>query len=877
MCGSGYNYALMTLTSGTKLGPYEILAPLGAGGMGEVYRARDTRLGRDVAIKVLPEAFARDAERLRRFETEARVVAALDHPNILSIHDVGQHEGTPYLVSECLEGHSLRQELSAGALPLRRAVEYGTQIAQGLAAAHDKGIVHRDLKPENIFITRDGRVKILDFGLAKLVRPEAALGEGETLEAVPTSAGVVLGTVGYMSPEQVKGEVADARSDIFALGTILYEMFSGQRAFRRDTAAETMTAILKEDPAELSASTKPISAVLERVVRRCLEKKPLQRFQSARDLAFNLESLSGVSSTSAVSAVAAARQPRKWIVPLATGVLVAILIAGFVVRGGWRLSRRAGAVALPSYHQLTFERGLVYAARFAPDGRSIYYSANWNGQPVQLYSTVPDSPESRPLNVINSTLFAVSTSEMAISVGCRDRYIGNCQGTLAMVPVSGGSPREIADDTLSADWTADDSEMAVIRQVAAKYRVEFPRGRTIYESTHPLGYLRISPNAKAVAFAEFGTVDGDAGRVVAVDRVGKELIRSEIFISIEGLAWPPSGEEVWVGAASQAGWADAIHALSLSGKQRIVLRLPGMLRLHDVARDGRILLSRESWRSGLQFRGPGDAKERDLAWLDYADLRDISSDGEQIVFDDWGSAAGASDLAYLRKTDGSPAVKLGAWSSLVLSPDGSRIVASEATTATGGQHLVLLPTGVGETQKLNDIGLQQVSSMTWMPDGKAVCFAGDDGRGWRMYLQDLAGAPRAVTPAISVKPSHFESHLVSPDGKFVFARDVSGKGGLYPFAGGEFRSPPGWLPEDIWITWSADGRSAYLYHDEKTSAPVYRLDVASGRRQLVATLAPGDPAGVTSVYNVRMTPDGKSSAYSFARELSDLFLVEGVH
>jgi serine/threonine protein kinase len=185
MCGSGYNCALMTLTSGTKLGPYEILAPLGAGGMGEVYRARDTRLDRDVAIKVLPEAFARDAERLRRFETEARVVAALDHPNILSIHDIGQHEGTPYLVSECLEGHSLRQELSAGALPLRRAVEYGTQIAQGLAAAHDKGIVHRDLKPENIFITRDGRVKILDFGLAKLVKPEAAVGEGEKCQPLP--------------------------------------------------------------------------------------------------------------------------------------------------------------------------------------------------------------------------------------------------------------------------------------------------------------------------------------------------------------------------------------------------------------------------------------------------------------------------------------------------------------------------------------------------------------------------------------------------------------------------------------------------------------------------------------------------------------------
>jgi eukaryotic-like serine/threonine-protein kinase len=865
----------MALTSGTKIGPHEILAPLGAGGMGEVYRARDTRLGRDVAIKVLPEALARDAERLRRFETEARAVAALNHPNILSIHDIGTHDGAPYLVSECLEGQSLRQELSGGVLAVRRAVEYGIEIAQGLAAAHDKGIVHRDLKPENIFVTRDGRVKILDFGLAKLATPEAASGEGATLEAVPTSAGAVLGTVGYMSPEQVRGEPADARSDIFALGTILYEMLSGQRAFRRDTSAETMTAILKEDPPELSASGRPISPALERIVRRCLEKKPLQRFQSARDLAFNLEGLSGVSSTSAATAVAIAERdpPRKRVMQLAAGVL----LLGLVAAGSWMLGRRAGSVAPLSYHQLTFERGLIYAARFAPDGRSIDYSASWNGQPVQLYSTVPDSPESRPLNVINSTLFAVSTSEIAMSVGCRDRYIGNCQGTLATVPVSGGSPREIEADTLSADWTADGSELAVIRQVAEKYRVEFPRGKAIYESTHPLGYLRISPNAKVVAFAELLTVEGDAGCVIALDRSGKELIRSATFNSIEGLAWPASGEEVWVGATVHEGWADAIHGLSLSGQQRIILRLPGMLRLHDVSRDGRILLSRESWRSGLQVRGPGDAKERDLGWLDYAVLRDISDDGSQIVFDDWGSAAGASDLSYLRKTDGSPAVKLGAWSAPVLSPDGSRVFALEATSAIVAQRLVLLPTGVGETQALKYVGFQQFSSAGWMPDGKAVYFAADDGHGWRMYVQDLAGAPRAVTPAISVKPTHFESHLVSPDGKFVFARDLSGEGGLYPIAGGEFQSLRGWLPEDIWIGWSADGRSAYLYHDEKTSGPVYRLDVATGKRQPIATLAPGDPAGVTSILNVRMTPDGKASAYSFFRELSDLFLVEGVH
>jgi len=405
--------------------------------------------------------------------------------------------------------------------------------------------------------------------------------------------------------------------------------------------------------------------------------------------------------------------------------------------------------------------------------------------------------------------------------------------------------------------------------------VEFPRGKVIYESNRTLGYVRISHRANAVAFAEFLTSDGDAGRVVAVDRNGKELIRSALYISLEGLAWPPSGEEVWVGATETEGWADAIHALGVNGKQRIVLRLPGILRLHDISRDGRMLLAKESWRSGIQFRGPSDAKERDLSWLDYAVVRDISQDGGQVSFDDWGSASGATGLAYLRKTDGAPAIKLGQWGQPVLSPDGKQVLSFGATTLNL-LRFVLLPTGVGETRTLDSGVLQQASSMGWMPDGKAVYFAGDDGQGWRMYIQEIAGsAPHAVTPLISLKRNHFETHIVSSDGKLMFARDVNGKGQLYPIGGGEPRAIPGWLPEDLWVSWSADGRSAYIYDDDKIAAPVYRLDLNTGKRDLVATLAPSDVAGVTAIVNVRMTADGKSYAYSFSRELSDLFLVEG--
>jgi len=287
----------MPLTPGTKLGPYEILAPIGAGGMGEVYRAKDTRLAREVAVKILPPAFALDPERLRRFTSEAQAVAALNHPNILAIHDIGNEAGSQYLVMEFLDGESLRERLQAGALSIRKATEYAEQIAKGLAAAHDKGIVHRDLKPENIFVTRDGHVKILDFGLAKLTALEPKDANETLTRASATQPGVVLGTVGYMSPEQVRGQVADQRSDIFSFGSIFYEMLSGKRAFTGDSSVEVMSAILKEEPPPLTEALRTIPPALDRIVHHCLEKNPAERFQSARDVAFNIASLSDLSST----------------------------------------------------------------------------------------------------------------------------------------------------------------------------------------------------------------------------------------------------------------------------------------------------------------------------------------------------------------------------------------------------------------------------------------------------------------------------------------------------------------------------------------------------------------------------------------------------
>jgi serine/threonine protein kinase len=289
----------VTLTQGTKLGDYEVKSLLGSGGMGEVYRARDSRLGRDVAIKVLPSFLSADSERLRRFEQEARAAAALNHPNILAVFQMGTYEGAPYLVSELLEGETLREQIRRGRLSVRKAIDYGVQIARGLAAAHEKGIVHRDLKPENLFVTKDGRVKILDFGLAKLTQPQPGSEHDAPTLTEKTEEGVVMGTVGYMAPEQVRGQTADHRADIFAFGAILYEMLAGKRVFQKPTSADTMSAILNEDPPGISQVVTNIPPALQRVVHRCLEKNPEQRFQSASDLAFALDALSETSSSSA--------------------------------------------------------------------------------------------------------------------------------------------------------------------------------------------------------------------------------------------------------------------------------------------------------------------------------------------------------------------------------------------------------------------------------------------------------------------------------------------------------------------------------------------------------------------------------------------------
>ena len=532
----------MHLTTGTRLGPYEITAPLGAGGMGEVYRANDSRLGREVAVKILPASFADDAERLRRFEQEARAAGALNHPNILGVFDIGSHQGAPYIVSELLDGDTLRTRIGDSPLPHRKAIDYAAQIAKGLAAAHDKGIVHRDLKPDNVFVTRDGRVKILDFGLAKVTQAGVAV-EAETALAhagPQTGAGTVLGTVGYMSPEQVRGQAVDHRSDIFSFGVVLYEMLTGRRAFHGDSAVETMNAILKADPAPLGDQGQPLPPALDRIVLHCLEKNPEERFQSARDVAFDIEALSAVSSQVAAETPASNRW--RWLRPAA--------VAALAVAGGAALflaGRTTARSAAPTFQPLTFRHGSVSFARFAPDGRTIIYAANWEGGPLEIYSTQLGSPESRPLG-LRADLQAVSRNgEMAVLLDQPGR-----DSVLARVPIGGGAPREVLENVRSADWGPDGESLAVLRTEGGRDRLEFPIGRVLYKARGWLSNVSVSPEGDRVAFFEHPVAIDNRGDVVVVDLKGTRTTISSGWEDLFGAHWTPDGREVWFSASAGA-------------------------------------------------------------------------------------------------------------------------------------------------------------------------------------------------------------------------------------------------------------------------------------------------------------------------------------
>ena len=856
----------MRLSPGTRVGPHEVLDLLGAGGMGEVYRAKDLRLGREVAIKVLPANAVGNPDRLRRFEQEARAAGSLNHPNVVAIFEIGLHEGAPFVVSELLAGETLQDLLAGGPLPLRKVVDYATQISNGLAAAHDKGIVHRDLKPNNVFVTREGLVKLLDFGLAK-VRPELdrdPTGTEDTADG-NTAPGTVLGTAGYMSPEQIRGQVVDQRSDIFSLGAILYEMLAGRRAFHADAAVETMHAILKDDPPEITRSGLP--PALERIVRRCLEKRTGERFQSARDVAFALEAVS-LGSTTAVSPALRGAAFRHW--PWLAGAAalgVACLAAGY-------LTGARGRATLPTFTQVTFRRALLGAARFAPDGQTIVYSVRGAGAGFETYSARPGNPEPRLLGLPDGMVSAISpTGEIAYLLRRASGLV------LARAPLAGGEPRELAEDVEEADW-APDGTLAVTRSVKGSVRVEYPIGKVLYESPYALLSPSVSPRGDRVAFYESQEARG-TGAVVVVDREGKRTTLGHGFRSVrdaftsvkmQGLRWSPSGEEVWLTAKERAG-STALHALGLSGGRRVIARIPGAMVLRDVAPDGRVLLSRDLVRAETRGQAPGEKQERDLTWLDGSWVLDLSPDGRTLLFSEQGEAGGPDRAIYARGTDGSPAVRLGEGTGSALSPDGRWALSLDP------EHpgdIRLLPTGPGEPRSLRVLGLADCGAVTWLDGERLLVTATEPGHTWRVYVQPIAGGPpRPVTPEGSIFV--WSSKPVSPDGRSFFALSFGEGYRIYPVDGGDARPIAG-LDEnarEVPVRWSDDGRSIFVWRPGYPPS-LLRLDLAGGRRSPWLRLEPPDMTGVSWLPWALPTPDGRAYVYSYRRTLSDLYVVEGL-
>lgn len=863
----------MTLTTGTQLGPYEVLSLIGSGGMGEVYRARDSRLEREVAIKILPSKFSSDPDRLRRFEQEARAAGILNHPGIVAIYDIGTVDGTAYVVSELLSGETLRERLGGVALPVRKSIEFGLQIAHALAAAHEKGIIHRDLKPENIFITKDGRAKILDFGLAKLMSPSGP-GEASMMQTIDpgTNPDVILGTIGYMSPEQVRAKATDHRSDIFAFGLILYEMITGKRAFHRDSAADTMSAILKEEPPEISTMTSAVPPALERIVRHCMEKNPEERFQSARDLAFDLEMISGASGS--VSTMAAVRDSSPRSKPLrriaAALVVLALLVAAFVA-GRQSVSVKAKPSPYTSengFKRLTFRRGYISAARFTSDGQSIVYSASWVGGLEELFVTRPQNPVSRPLGITDASLLSVSNEgEMAILL--KPRFVTGWQrlGTLARVPIDGGAPREVLENVQDADWSRDGKNFAVIHQVGGKHQVEYPIGKVLYETTGWLSSLQISPDGKALAFMVHPTGGDDRGYVAMVNLNGKMKKLTDEYASETGLHWTPDGNEIWFTASKEGSNEQPIIAVTPDGNRRVVSIMLGNLILHDMNRNGNLLITRDSRRREIIALSPGETRERDLSWFDWSFCRYLTDDGKTMLFEEQGAGGGPNYSVFLRNTDGSPAVKLGEGYGYALSPDGNYVA---SILPSDFSHLTLLPTGPGESKIISPPDFAFFFSRgAWFQDGERMLIAGSQSGGpnrWWIYNIKSSGLV-PVTPDLKAGLV-----LIHPDQKSILAPVENGFA-FYPLNGGNPQPVAALTADDVLLNWTTDPKAVYVAQPRGIRVPVIRVDLQSGERSVLREITPSDPSGVAGGINILITPDGKYYAFTYRRVLSDLYLV----
>ena len=820
---------VVSLPKGTRLGPYEIVGLIGAGGMGEVYRGTDTRLRRDIAIKVLPASFVADRSRLARFEQEARATAALRHPNVLTIHDVGT-EPTPHLITELLDGETLADVLARGALSSRRAISWSLQILRGLSAAHAVGIIHRDLKPANIFITTDGTVKVLDFGLAKVME-RSSLAEEPTL--AHSEPGAVAGTIGYMSPEQIRGDGVDARSDIFSFAVVLYEMLTGRSPFARRSGAETLSALMRDDPPPLDSP--PFHPVLAETVLRCLAKAPDNRFHSAHDLALHLETIETGSSSAALTL------------------------------------NTASGYTPPTVKQLTFHTGSISRARFAPDG-GITYAASWGALEGELFTSHRGVTDSRPLGITGSIHAISRNGELAVSLDRRNEGGFVVAGTLARVPGAGGAARPVASDVYEADWSPDGKQLAVVRRGEHGFRIEYPIGRTLYESSGWFSHLRFSPAGDRLAFLEHPFFGDNLGHVRVIDLAGHATQLSEQLFVAWGLAWHPATSEIWYSGAPITGGHGqtvSVYAVDQSGLKRHVFSSLGFPVVHDIAADGTVLLTHETAeRKIILHAKEGD---RDLSWFDWSFPTRLSRDGKMILFEEHGVASGGIYTVYLRDAAGTPAIRLDEARGRDLSDDGTRVLALRNESP---EKVFVIPTGVGEVEDVPIEGIDRFQTARYLPGEREILIVGARGEeGARLWRVSARGG--AAQPLSEDSVTSWLALAISPDGESVAAL-TGPRPMIYAVHGdGSPAEVPGARDGDVPVHWP-DADHMLICRQEEKRALIFRVNLRTGERELAHTLAPLDPAGVQGVSPIHFSADGETCVFGYRRFLSTMFVATGI-
>ncbi len=859
------------LLVGRRLGQYDVRSFIGAGGMGEVYLARDTRLERDVAIKTLPPYVAADPLARARLEREARLLATLNHPNIAAIHGVVDADDVLGLVLEMVDGPTLSERT----FRLPEALAIARQITDALEAAHEKDIIHRDLKPANIKVAPGGTVKVLDFGLAKAIGAETADDIPHASQDV-TRAGAILGTAAYMSPEQARGKRLDRRTDVWSFGCVLYELLSCRAAFGAETTSDSLVKVLESEP-NWSALPRDTPESIRRVLRRCLEKDVTRRLRDVADARLEIieAQSSPVSATGRASPVGRRRGTMPWLLALVAVVIAIAAVAGLVAGRG-TTPPAAGVVS-----QLTFRLGNIGKARFAPDGRTVVYSASWDGEPFRLYSTTRGNALSRQIDLPASDLLALSKrGQLALSIG-RPAVDGwEPQGTLAVTALAGGAPRELHDDVVGADWSADGTTMAVVRRVGNRARLEFPVGTVVHEAPVILP-PRISPDGTRVCF--FG---GAAyGELMVGDRGGTARKLSGDLGRGGHCAWTPDGREIWVESGGGAMHM-TLEALDLEGRRRTIVSYTGMIQIEDIASDGAVLLSAGTLRFSVHAVGDRPGNDRDLTVFDATRLYQLSDDGRRALM--WDNSPGAlRDRVLLRGVDGAPPLAIGPGAPAAMSPDGAwvAVIGDGRSNQRTRDKLTLVPTGAGTARTIDlPIEIQPMHAgglgrSDW--GRRAYDFSGDGtrllipdgnapGRPSRVYVYDLPNdLAIPVTPEGIIGPA-----VLSPDGRTVVLKEQSH---LVAYSVDDNRKEtlagepePGQL-----AAWSVDGRSLFVVEPGGAVARVFRRDPATGRRDFVREVRAQSPAGVTA-FDVFVSRNGRGFGYATALRLANLFIVEGL-